>query len=63
MKKSINDIIEQFPNGEERFMVDPLFNKVIMMLYHNQDPLIIIDSLIKSNNEISEAFRNYILNN
>jgi hypothetical protein len=59
--KSIDDIINEFPNGGERFNNDALFNTVIMSLYYGEDPLKIIDSLIKSNNEISEAFRNHLL--
>jgi hypothetical protein len=59
--KSIDDIINQFPNGRERFNNDAIFNMVIMSLYHGVDPLIIIDSLVKSNNEITEAFRTYLL--
>jgi hypothetical protein len=61
MSNSINDIISKFENGTERYYTDPIFNKVIMMLYHGQDPLDIIDTLIKSNNEITEAFHDYML--
>lgn len=60
-QKSIDDIINEFPNGWERFNNDAVFNTVIMSLYYGEDPLKIIDSLIKSNNEISEAFRNHLL--
>lgn len=60
-QKSIDDIINEFPNGWERFNNDAVFNTVIMSLYHGVDPLIIIDSLIKSNNEITEAFRIHLL--
>lgn len=61
MSNSINDIISKFENGTERYYTDPIFNKVIMMLYNGQDPLDIIDTLIKSNNEITEAFQDYML--
>jgi hypothetical protein len=63
MSSNLNDIISKFTNGEERYNNDPTFNKVVMMLYHGHEPLDIIDSLIKTNNEITEAFRNYILKN
>lgn len=43
---SIYKILENFPSGKERFYNDSLF---------------IIDTLIKSNNGITEAFHNYIL--
>jgi hypothetical protein len=59
--KTISEILEHFPNGEERFNKDPLFNKVIIMIAHGGDFYKIIDTLITSNNEISEAFRNYLL--
>jgi hypothetical protein len=59
--ETIEKIIDKFPNGKQRFNTDPIFNQVIMSLYHGADPLTIIDSLINSNNEITEAFRNYIL--
>lgn len=60
--RTIDEIINQFPNGIERFNVDPLFNSVVMSLYYGEDPIKIIDSLIKSNNEVTESFRNYLLN-
>lgn len=59
--QSINEILEKFPNGKERFNKDPLFNKVIMLIAHDGDLYNIIDSLINSNNEITEAFQNYLL--
>jgi hypothetical protein len=59
----LDEIITKFDNGYERFHTDALVNKVVMMLYYEQDPMTIIDTLIKSNNEITEAFRNYILKN
>lgn len=58
---TIDDILEKFPNGKERFNKDPLFNKVIMLIAYNGDLYNIIDTLINSNNEITEAFQNYIL--
>lgn len=60
--RTIDEIINQFPNGRERFNVDPLFNSVVMSLYYGEDPIKIIDSLIKSNNEVTESFRNHLLN-
>lgn len=60
--RTIDEIINQFPNGGERFNVDPLFNSVVMSLYYGEDPIKIIDSLIKSNNEVTESFRNHLLN-
>lgn len=63
MSGNLDDIISKFSNGEERYNTDPLFNKVVMMLYHGHDPLDMIDSLIKTNNEITEAFQNYLLKN
>jgi len=60
--RTIDEIINQFPNGRERFKVDALFNSVVMSLYYGEDPIKIIDSLIKSNNEVTESFRNHLLN-
>jgi hypothetical protein len=60
--RTIDEIINQFPNGRERFNVDPLFNSVVMSLYYGEDPIKIIISLIKSNNEVTESFRNHLLN-
>jgi methanogenic corrinoid protein MtbC1 len=60
--RTIEEIINQFPNGVERFNNDALFNTVVMSLYYGEDPIKIIDSLIKSNNEITESFRNHLLN-
>jgi hypothetical protein len=60
--RTIDEIINQFPNGRERFNVDPLFNSVVMSLYYGEDPIKIINSLIKSNNEVTESFRNHLLN-
>jgi hypothetical protein len=33
----------------------------LVLIYHGADPLTIIDSLINSNNEITESFRNYLI--
>jgi hypothetical protein len=60
---NIDEIIEKFPNGKERFKTDALFNKVVMTIAYNGDLYKIIDSLIISNNEITESFTNYILKN
>ena len=57
----IEEIVERFQNGKERFETDPVFNKVIMMIANDTDVYKIIDSLIKSNNEITEAFRKFLL--
>jgi hypothetical protein len=59
--QSINDILEKFPNGKERFNNDPLFNKVVMMIAHNGDFYKIIDTLVVSNNEILKSFTEYLL--
>lgn len=61
MDRLVEEIAERFPNGKERFANDPLFNKVVMMIAHDTDVYKIIDSLIKSNNEITEAFRKHLL--
>ena len=63
MLHSINEILDKFPNGKERFNTDPLFNKVVMMIAHGGDLYKIIDTLVVSNNEITEAFRNHLLKN
>ena len=60
---TIDEILEKFPNGRERFNKDPLFNKVVMSIANNGDLYNIIDTLINSNNEITETFRNYLLKN
>lgn len=60
---TIDEILEKFPNGRERFNKDPLFNKVVMLIANNGDLYNIIDTLINSNNEITETFRNYLLKN
>lgn len=61
MTTTIDEILEKFPNGRERFNKDPLFNKVVMSIAYNGDLYNIIDSLINSNNEITETFQNYLL--
>lgn len=61
MYSRLDEIISKFENGEERYNTDPVFHNVVNMLYNNQDPLTIIDSLIKSNNQIMEALRDYIM--
>lgn len=61
MNDKISEIIDKFPKGVERFNNDALFNNVVMSLYEGVDPLKIIDTLIKSNNEITEAFRIHLL--
>jgi uncharacterized protein YwgA len=48
----IDGIIAKFKNGQERFKTDPLVHQSVMAIYHGQDPIEIIDQLIKSNNEI-----------
>lgn len=61
MDRLIEEIVERFPNGKERFETDPVFNKVVMMIANDTDVYKIIDSLVKSNNEITEAFRKFLL--
>lgn len=61
MDRLVEEIVERFPNGKERFLNDPVFNNVVMMIAHDTDVYKIIDSLIKSNNEITEAFRKHLL--
>ena len=34
---NIDEIIEKFPNGKERFKTDTLFNKVVMTIAYNGD--------------------------
>jgi hypothetical protein len=34
---NIDEIIEKFPNGKERFKTDALFNKVVMTIAYNGD--------------------------
>lgn len=58
---SLDDLISKFQNGEERFNTDPLFHTIIYSLANGEDPLKIIDNLIKSNNEIMETLRAQLL--
>ena len=58
---SIDEIIEQFQNGRERFNVDPLFNNIVYSLAEGQNPLVIIDILVKMNNEVLEKLRAQLL--
>jgi hypothetical protein len=55
------DLISKFTNGEDRFRTDPLFHAIIYSLLGGEDPLKIIDNLLKSNNEILDKLRNQLL--
>jgi hypothetical protein len=61
MYSRLEEIISKFENGEERYNTDPMVHNIVNMIYNNEDPLIIIDSLIKSNNQMMEAFFNYMM--
>jgi hypothetical protein len=61
MYSRLEEIISKFENGEERYNTDPMVHNIVNMIYNNEDPLIIIDSLIKSNNQMMEAFHNYMM--
>jgi len=58
---SIDDLISKFPNGQERFNNDPIFHNIIYSLANGEDPLKIIDNLIKANNEILDKLRTQLL--
>ena len=55
------DLISKFTNGEVRFITDPLFHSIIYSLLDGEDPLKIIDMLIKQNNELLEKLRAQLL--
>ena len=48
MYSRLEEIISKFENGEERYNTDPMVHNIVNMIYNNEDPLIIIDSLIKN---------------
>lgn len=58
---SIDEIIDQFQNGRERFNTDPLFNTIVHSLAQGQNPLVMIDMLVKQNNELLEKLRAQLL--
>jgi len=55
------DLISKFTNGEGRFRTDPLLYSIIYSLLDGEDPLKIIDMLIKQNNELLEKLRAQLL--
>ncbi len=57
----IDEIINKFKDGQERFKKDPLVHQSVMAIYHGQDPIEIIDQLINSNNEILEKLREILM--
>jgi len=60
-KLEIDEIINKFKNGHDRFKNDPLVHQSVMAIYHGQDPVEIIDQLIKSNNELLDKLREILL--
>lgn len=58
---SISELIEKFPNGQERFLNSALFNQIIQSLARGTEPLSIIDDLIVMQEETTERFKDYII--
>lgn len=53
-------LLSKFENGEERYRLDPTFNRVIHALNNGIDPIKIIDTLLKNNEEITKNCEEYV---
>lgn len=58
--KSISDIINQFENGQERYMTSPFVRQCVLALYNGQNPIHVIDQLIKSRDYLGKRFEDHI---
>jgi len=59
--KRTDEIILKFPNGKERYRKSALFNKIIQVLARGQDEYEVIDILITNNEDLKNAFEQYML--
>lgn len=59
----IDSYISKFKNGEERYNKSALVNKVINSLASGSNPYEIIDQLCQMNDDINDAFVDYMTKN
>jgi hypothetical protein len=45
--KKLNKLLDQFENAEYRFLTDVSFNRTLMLLADGNDPILVIDKLLK----------------
>lgn len=57
----LDELLNKFENGHERYRESVLFYKTVDALLHGNDPLFLIDQLIKMNEECQTKLRNAVL--
>lgn len=58
--KNIKEVMDLFEDGENRFAMSPMFNKVVCSLMNGADPIKIIDALVKISDENTKRTQNIL---
>ena len=61
--KGLNEVIDSFKNGEERYYKSSTVNVIINSLVSGEDPIKLIDQLCQMNDDINDRFIEYVNNN
>lgn len=56
----MQDLINKFQNGQERYNTDPLLHSVVHQLLHGGDPIDIIDNLLLQNRELTNQLKKIV---
>lgn len=59
--EQIEELLEEFSDGEYLYKTSPVFNQVIQMLIRNVHPYRVIENLCDMNDEIQKSFQDHLL--
>jgi hypothetical protein len=57
---SIDEILEQFKDGERRYREDPIFHSIIHCLERDDNPIRLLDQVLSINENVTKQYHKLI---
>lgn len=57
---SVDEILEQFKDGERRYYEDPIFHSIVKCLERGDDPIRLLDQVLSINENVTKQLHKLI---